>query len=135
MKRIMARLAFATAGMVAAVPLLAGTAGAVAQDGNCEDLEFCVFRQIDRDWAADWKASDTYYANNDYPLHPGYTVNNSASSVWNRNPCRVVLYNGINGDTTGGWINMPSGFVDNDLREVGGIDFNNVASGHSIACP
>lgn len=130
----MVRLAFAAAGMVAAVPLLAGTANAEVQDGNCEDLEFCVFRQIDFDWAADWKASDGYYPNNDYPLHPGNTVNNSASSVKNLNPCTVVLYNGIDLDTTGGYLIIPSGASDADLREVDGIDFNNVASGHSIAC-
>ncbi|MEU6357612.1 peptidase inhibitor family I36 protein [Streptomyces sp. NPDC047072] len=122
------------AGVMAGVPLLAGTASATVDNGVCEADEFCVFRQIDYDWAADFKASDTHYYNNSYPLHSSYLVNDSVSSVWNRNPCAVVLYSDDGG--TGDYVGFLSGGYASDLRDVtvNGHDFNNLASGHSIAC-
>ncbi|WP_043625936.1 peptidase inhibitor family I36 protein [Nonomuraea candida] len=104
----------------------------MVQDGICEARELCVYRQINYDWVSDFKASDTDWSNNTYPDHPSYSLNNSVSSVWNRNPCNAVLYSGYGMSGVG--LYVYSGERMPDLRNTYQGDFNNIASGHSIHC-
>lgn len=135
MRNVLTRWGVVAAATMAAVPMLTGTASATVQNGVCEANEFCVFRQVNYSWASDWKASDTHYENNVYPLHPEYGLEDSVSSVSNENPCWVLLWPGR--DQTGVALafapvgNASYGWYADDLTEY---DFNNVASGHSIEC-
>ncbi|MGW1719293.1 hypothetical protein [Streptomyces sp. NPDC002156] len=138
MNRIMSRLGILAAAAVCSVPLLAGVAPAASNDGVCEasNSEFCVFRQADFDWAADFKASDTHYENNYYPLHPSYSVDNSVSSIANFYPCRVVVYE--NPAQGGDTLVIGTGYGYSNLTNVTGdqygVNMNNEIGGHSIAC-
>lgn len=138
MHRIMAGLGMAAAAALTSIPLLAGAAAAESNNGVCESLnsEFCVFRQAKGDWAADFKASDTHYENNYYPLHPSYSVDNSVSSIANFYPCPVIVYE--NPAQAGDRLYIPSGYGYEDLTNVTGslygVPMNNEIGGHAIDC-
>ncbi|MFG2964119.1 MULTISPECIES: peptidase inhibitor family I36 protein [unclassified Streptomyces] len=121
--------------LVAGFALLGGTAVAQGQNGVCEDGEFCAFRQINFDWAADFTTSDVDWSNNEYPLHAGYPVDDSSSSWFNATVCTATIYSGQG--RTGSAITIDAGADLPDLRYVyrdPDSDWNNVASGHVISC-
>ncbi|MEG3630742.1 peptidase inhibitor family I36 protein [Streptomyces poriticola] len=93
------RIAIVAATTLVGVPLLAGVSSAAKNDQLCTSGEFCLFENYEYNepdhrydgHTRQWTTGDRDYGDNDW-FNSNDNLDNEASSVKNKNPCTVVLY-------------------------------------------